>query len=128
MTINGIKEGTFGVRMGEGFLNELLSPAPLKEFITNESRLKDGKDVVYNNPKKESRELTLVFNIEGSNEKEFNSNYNKFLEILYKGKVTITIPTNNVSYELTYLRSAQFAMNVSRTFTKVSVKFEQNKY
>lgn len=126
MTINGIKAETFGVAMGDGFLNELKAPAPLKEFISNDCRLIDGKEVIHNNPKKEAREVTLIFNIEGGNPDEFNKNYNRFLELLYKGKITIGILGE--TYELTYLRSAQFAMNWSRTFSKVGVKLLQHKY
>ena len=34
-----------GTSIGEGFLDALLSPAPKKEYITNSSRLKDGKSI-----------------------------------------------------------------------------------
>lgn len=43
MLINKQDASTFGVRMGDGFLDAICSPLPLKEFVENTSRLEDGK-------------------------------------------------------------------------------------
>ena len=50
---------TWGVRMGESFLDVIGTPAPMKEFIENKSRLEHGKRVIINNPKVDEREITL---------------------------------------------------------------------
>ena len=55
----------WGIRMGDGFLDAIFAPEPLKEFIENKSRLNNGKQVVYNNPKIDERDVTLVFTLEG---------------------------------------------------------------
>ena len=57
---------TWGVRMGEGFLDVLGASSPMKEFIENKSRLEHGKRVIINDPKIDEREITLSFTIEGN--------------------------------------------------------------
>ena len=42
---------TWGVRMGDGFLDTIGAPAPMKEFIENKSRLEHGKRVIVSNSK-----------------------------------------------------------------------------
>ena len=37
---------TWGVCMGEGFLDSIDAPAPMKDYIENESRLEHGKRVI----------------------------------------------------------------------------------
>lgn len=67
--------GMYRVAMGEGFIQTLLTPAGNKDFIENESRLENGKRVVFNNPKVASRDLTLTFNIHGDTQEEYMLNY-----------------------------------------------------
>ena len=125
MLINGEDALKYGIRMGEGFISELLTPAPLKEFITNESRLEHGKQVLYSFARLDTRELNLTFTIEGKNTKEYLNNYNYFRKVLYKGKVEIVIPIiSSEVYILTYRRCTPFALNSSRTFSKLTVRFE----
>lgn len=67
LTINGKDAlAEFGVQMGDDFLDAIFAPAPTKAFIENKSRLQDGKQVIYNNPKADERDVTLTFNLEGS--------------------------------------------------------------
>ena len=123
LIINGVDALEHGIRMGEGFLNELLCPAPMKEFITNESRLEHGKRVIYNEPRFDSRDLTLVFTIEGSTQEEYLKNLKYFNSILAKGKIEVKVPViSDEVFILTYQRSSGFALNSTRTFSKVSVK------
>lgn len=64
---------TWGVRMGEGFLDVLGASSPMKEFIENKSRLEHGKRVIINNPKVDEREITLSFTIEGNSQSDYQS-------------------------------------------------------
>ena len=59
---------TWGVRMGEGFLDVIGASAPMKDFIENKSRLEHGKRVIINNPKVDEREITLSFTIESNSQ------------------------------------------------------------
>lgn len=116
----------WGIRMGDGFLDAIFSPEPLKEFIENKSRLNNGKQVVYNNPKIDERDVTLVFTLEGETPDDYLSKYSAFKTELQKGKIEIKVPAlGNQVYRLTYLRSASFGLNIPRTFSKISVKFNE---
>lgn len=118
---------TWGVRMGDGFLDALSAAAPMKEFIENKSRLEHGKRVIINNPRVDEREITLSFTIEGSSQSDYQAKKKAFYEELYKGAVDIQIPANNSDvYHLTYRgKSISYAQSVDRTFGKISSKFEE---
>lgn len=117
---------TFGVNMGDGFLNSIMSFTPIKSFIENKSRLEDGKQVLYNTPKYDERDVTLTFYIEGNTQDEYLQNYNAFQAELKKGLIELKIPAlNSEIYRLTYLNSQNYSMNRSRTFSKFSVKFNE---
>lgn len=80
---------TWGVRMGDGFLDVLGASSPMKEFIENKSRLEHGKRVIINNPKVDEREITLSFTIEGNSQSDYQSKKKAFFDELYKGKIDI---------------------------------------
>lgn len=126
LIINGKDALTeFGVRMGDGFLDAIYSPSPLKVFIENKSRLQDGKQVIYNNPRSDERDVTLTFNLEGSSADDYLEKYKKFKVELSKGLIAIGVPVLGENYQLTYQKSATFAMNIERTFAKISCKFNE---
>lgn len=128
LLINGMDAWeTWGVNMGEDFLNVIDGFAPMKDFIENESRLEHGKRVIYAEPKIASRDLTLSFTIKGKNTYDFRAKRKAFEMELYKGKIEVVIPAlGDDIYKLTYLgKSVSYAMNVTRTFCTISAKFEE---
>lgn len=116
---------TWKVAMGDGFLETIMLPAGTKAFVENESRLENGKQVIYNNPKVDSREFTVTFNIHGDTKEEYLTNYQGFVSELQKGKVVVRIPAINTTYNLTYTKSSSFALSLDRLNSKLSVKFEE---
>ncbi|WP_071146673.1 hypothetical protein [Bacteroides ihuae] len=117
---------TWGVKIGEGFIDAIFAPSPLKEFIENKSRLENGKRVTYNNPKVDERDVTLVFNLEGISQADYLLKYKAFKAELEKGRIEIKVPVlGEEIYRLTYQKSTSFAMNTLRTFSKLSVKFQE---
>lgn len=118
---------TWGVNMGEDFLNVIDAFAPMKDFIENESRLDHGKKVIYAEPKIASRDLTLSFTIKGNNANDFRAKRKAFETELYKGKIEVVVPAlGDDIYKLTYLgKSVSYAMNVTRTFCTFAAKFEE---
>lgn len=116
----------FGVRMGDNFLDAIFAPVPIKVFIENKSRLENGKQVVHNEPRVDERDVTLTFNLEGSTSEDYLQKYKRFKEELLKGLVTIEVPVLAETYHLTYQRSTTFAMNLERTFSRISVKFNES--
>lgn len=120
---------TWGVRMGDGFLDALYEPPVLKEFIESESRLQNGKRHSVENVRVAEREITLAFTIQGKDVSEFLSNRSKFLEELYTCKVEISVPkVSGDVFRLLYTgNSITYKMNTKRTFCQISAKFlEQN--
>lgn len=118
---------TWGVRMGDGFLDTIGTPSPMKEYIENKSRLEHGKRVIVSNPKQDEREITLTFTIEGNSKSDYQSKKNSFFNELYGGNVDIKVPDNGSEvYHLIYLgKSITYAQSLDRTFGKVSMKFSE---
>ncbi|AND20742.1 MULTISPECIES: hypothetical protein [Phocaeicola] len=118
---------TWGVRMGDGFLDVIGASAPMKDFIENKSRLEHGKRVIINNPKVDEREITLSFTIEGNSQSDYQAKKKAFFGELYKGAVDIKIPANSSEiYHLIYTgKSVTYAQSLDRTFGKVSMKFSE---
>lgn len=124
LIINGLDAYLhWGVRMGEGFLESLFSPPPIKKVIENESRLEHGKQVFLNNLRLDERELTLTFTLEGTSREDYITKYKSFLTEISSGEVVIKVPAlGNDVYHMYYLRSTTFAWNIERTFSKISMK------
>ena len=118
---------TWGVNMGDGFLDAIDGFLPMKEFIENDSRKQHGKRVLYVEPKVASRDLTLHFTIKGEDESDFRAKRKAFESQLYKGKLEVVVPAlGGDIYKLTYLgKSVSYAMNITRTFCTISAKFEE---
>lgn len=89
--INDIQASTKGVWMGDGFLNTLEQPVTLKDYVSNESRLLDGKQVIVKNKRIASRSLTLTFNIHGENAQQYNQNKQWLFEQLTCGYVKLKV-------------------------------------
>ena len=118
---------TWGVRMGNGFLDTISAPSPMKEYIENKSRLEHGKRVIVSNPKQDEREITLTFTIEGNSKSDYQIKKKAFFDELYNGKIDIQVPENGSEvYHLIYLgKSITYAQSLDRTFGKVSMKFSE---
>lgn len=117
----------WGIRMGDGFLDAIDAPLPMKEYVENESALEHGKRVLTTNAKIDSRELTLVFTIEGDSESDYRGKKKAFEAELYKGNVNINIPVLGIDvYKLIYKgKSISYGLSLDRTFGKISSKFEE---
>ena len=116
---------TWGVRMGEGFLDTIDGFCPMKDYIENESRLEHGKRVITGNARVDSREITLQFTIEGSSESDYRTKKKAFQAELEKGAVNIKVPAlGSEVYKLVYLgKSLSYGLSLDRSFSKVSGKF-----
>ena len=113
----------WGVNMGDGFLENLYSPSPMKEVIENKSRLEHGKRVILNNQKKDERDLTLVFTLMGESQSDYIDKYKAFITEISAGEIAIKVPAlGEEVYHVYYLRSTAFAWSIDRTFSKISIK------
>lgn len=118
---------TWGIRMGDSFLDSIDGFNEMKDYIENESRLEHGKRVITDNAKVDSREITLQFTIEGSSESDYRIKKKAFQTELEKGAVNIKVPVlGNEVYKLIYLgKSVSYGLSLDRCFGKISSKFEE---
>lgn len=117
-----------GVEMGDGFLDVILAPVPLKEFISNDSRLEHGTRVIVSNPKKSSRELTLQFVLYGDTPAGLEVVKSNFMSVLYTGNVAISeISTDYTDvFHLVYQNSTpSYGLSLDRCTARMSVKFTE---
>ncbi len=118
---------TWGVRMGDGFLDAIDGFNQMKDYIENESRLEHGKRIITDNARVDSREITLQFTIEGDSESDYRTKKKAFQTELEKGAVSIKVPVlGSEVYKLVYLgKSVSYGLSFDRRFGKVSSKFEE---
>ncbi|HAT61078.1 MAG TPA: hypothetical protein DCS83_00820 [Prevotella sp.] len=118
---------TYGVRMGDSFLDVLQTSAPLKDYVTTDNRLENGVRYAKTTPKINERSLTLVFTIEGSTPSDFLTKKKAFENVLYAGDVSISVPLDGSDiYHLKYTGvSVTFARNIERTFAKMTASFKE---
>lgn len=128
LLINGVDAyTTYGVRMGDGFLDALQTPSQLKDYVTNDNRLDNGVRYSETVPKISERSVTLLFTIEGSTPSDFRIKKKAFESMLYQGDVSINVPSDGADvYHLKYTgTSVSFARNIERTFAKISASFKE---
>ena len=116
---------TWGLSMGKGFLENLLTPPPLKDFIENKSRLKAGKEVIYNSPVWDERNLNLTIRIEGNTQEEYLQRYAEFFNELQTGKLAVKVPVLKSTFNLTYSGASKLNLNIERTFSEFTLKFNE---
>lgn len=114
------------MRKGELFINnqdayttygawvESVSPfrqfAPMKEYVTNKSPLRNGKEVNPTAPKVDERDITLTLCIEGRTEAQMESRLDALETVLRSGLMEIRIPTHNSKiYRCNYTSCTQFS-------------------
>lgn len=116
---------TWGVCMGDGFLDAIDGFNEMKDYIEDESRLEHGKRIITDNVKVASREITLQFTIEGSSESDYRTKKKAFQAELERGTVNIKIPALGTDvYRLVYLgKNVSYGLSLDRCFGKVSSKF-----
>lgn len=115
---------TWGVNMGDGFLDALDAPLQMKEYIENESRLEHGKRMITANAKIDSREITLGFTIMGASESDYRAKRKAFLSELQAGAFTMNVPKLGADlYKLVYTgRSISYGLSADRMFGHFTMK------
>ena len=102
---------SFGVTLVRGWREALLTPPPVKSYISNSNRKQDGINALTAPEfcKKDKRDVELPFYIEGSNEEEYLSNLSDFFEkIAYSGEISLKVPQLRTVYKLVYTSCSKF--------------------
>lgn len=102
---------TFGITLIRGWREALLTPPPIKSFVTNSSRLEDGERIIAHpkNVKKDKRDVSLSFFLEGSSQEDYLIKYGSFLDkIAYSGQFCLKVPVLHTVFKLVYSQCSQF--------------------
>lgn len=114
----------WGISMDGSALSTLMTPAPIKSLIENDSRLEHGKEMITSITKTDSennkttenvvkvdaRDLTLSFNITAKNETQFLGRYASFCKELETGLLDISTSfQRGVIYHTVYQSCQQFS-------------------
>lgn len=131
----------WGVRMGQGFIDALLTPASPKEIIKSSSRLESGIRIALG-PRKstdidgefipirvlDSRELTLTFSFHASTERELSRNRQSFIDEILNGFVTLQVTGiyDGGPYKLVWTGlESSFGMSLDRCNCRLMLKFTE---
>lgn len=102
---------TFGITLIRGWREALLTPAPVKEFVTNDSRLENGVSVIATPKytKRNMREVSLSMFLEGSSEDDYLDKYEKFLgKVAYSGQFCLKVPCMKRVFKLVYSQCSNY--------------------
>ena len=90
--INGLDAWTtWGISLDSSGLSALMTPAPVKDFVSNESRLEDGTQYIVTHPRLKERELILRLNLHAPTATLFYARYAAFCkDVLTTGTVNIS--------------------------------------
>lgn len=100
----------WGILPTPNTISQLLMPAPLKERVSNASRLEHGTRYDLATPKTDSRILNLELQMTAENETEFYKRHEEFLGELEKdGYLRVsTSDREDVVYRLLYVSFTQY--------------------
>lgn len=101
----------FGITLVKGWREALLTPAPVKDYVINDSRLEHGQSVIATQKyaKKDKRDISITFFLEGKTEEEYLQRYEDFLnKIAYSGEFCFKIPQLKRVFKLVYSQCSQF--------------------
>lgn len=101
----------YGVTLVRGWREALLTPAPVKSYVTNDSRLEHGQSVIATSKyaKIDKRDVSLSFFLEGSSQDDYLSKYEEFLnKIAYSGQFCLKVPCLKRVFKLVYSQCSQF--------------------
>lgn len=117
---------TWGAKFWKGTYERLMKPAPMKDYISNSSRLEHGTRILVSESiaRTDEREVSIQFLIEGSSESDYLSKYNSFIEELEKGSIELNVPKLSATYKLVYTDCSSYG-NYGNRMGKFTVRFKE---
>lgn len=101
---------TWGISMDDTSLSALMTPPSVKQYITNDDRIRHGKEYLHTPVYVESRDLTLQLNLTAKDEEQFFARYASFCDVLAKGVLDIeTSYQKGIIYHCVYQSCSQFS-------------------
>lgn len=101
---------SWGVFLSDEAVSTLMTPAPVKDRISNNSALEHGVRYITGTAKVNERELTLIIYLRASSKAEFLTRYQSFCEELKTGNLDIrTKYQTDVVYRCIYQSCTSFS-------------------
>lgn len=101
----------YGITLIRGWREALLTPTGIKSIVTNDNRLEHGVSVIASSQyiKKDKRDITLSFFLEGSDEMDYLQKYEEFLnKIAYNGQFCLKVPCLKKVFKLVYSSCSKY--------------------
>lgn len=101
----------FGVTLIRGWREALLTPAPVKSYVSNDSRLEHGISMVATADcsKVNQREIDLPMFLEGETEDDYLDKLEKlFNKIAYSGEICMKVPVLKRVFKFVYSQCTKF--------------------
>lgn len=102
---------TFGITLTRGWREELLTPPPVKSYVTNDSRTEHGVSIIASAKyaKKDKRDVSLSFFLEGISEADYLEKYELFLnKIAYSGEFMLKVPCLKRVFRFVYSQCSKY--------------------
>lgn len=128
--VNGASGGyedlflVYGVRLLRGGYEQLLTPATLKDYVTNESRLEHGTRYIPVNARYKERSVSLEVVLTGSDYDDYLAKYEALMDLLTSGLVLLRVPRLKRVYKFVYIGASKFKFN-SRNRATFILEFKE---
>ena len=124
-TINVKALSVFGAYLCSVAIEALLTPAPVKKPIENDSPVSDGKEILWGDKTYlDERSLSISIFINGLSQTDYLTKYEAFVTELQKGSVTIAITELNKKFHLIYDGCSKYG-DYGLTRGKFTIKFRE---
>lgn len=108
-----------------GSYNNLMLPAPTKEYGSNNMRSQDGTQVFVTNPRLTERDIILTFGIVCESTEDYLSKYQSFLEELSKGLILLKVPVLKTTYKLLFTSATELTTGSELMNSTISIRFRE---
>lgn len=108
--IDGTDVKEWGITLVKGCYEALLTPPPVKDLITNSSRMEHGKRVIVGTAdmKYKDRNVTLNLFLEGETEDDYLGKLRGFMTKLMQGELAFYVPRLRTTYHFVYSQISSY--------------------
>ena len=119
---------TFGVTLVRGWREALLTPTSVKSYVTNDSRLEHGEQIIATSKyaKMGERDVSISFFLEGSSQDDYLQKYEAFLnKIAFSGQICMKVSCLKRVFKFVYSQCSQFG-DYGLKKGKFTIKFTES--
>lgn len=101
---------SYSAALVKGAYEALLTPAPMKDYISSSNRMKDGVSYVVDTTSRKTDKRSVSFSIfiQGSSINDYLSKYSALMSELTKGVILLKVTTLKTIYKLVYIESSKY--------------------